>query len=470
MKKRIRLRSAMAAALLLSFSMTLPMPAKAAEFGTYQQPFAANSLWNSRPVEPTFAGDVIPTSSYYPSISTGAYSTGIFLAAANDGPVTVKGPSGKKGLLNADDETYHDVTIPRWPASAAPASGSDGHADIVDPVTGIIHSFWQLKKEGTQWVATQYAWTRLDGSGWPEPGHYYQGARATGVPAAGGLMRIHEVADRSAPYYPHALCLSLTTNGLSANPTYVFPATTADWNAATVNTGAFPEGSLLMLPPSFDTAQITDADLRKVAETLKRFGAYVVDTNVGTPFSIYAEIGSDINLHRNGWNTDNANQLQLIRANLRRVTGAKGWIDGNGNAFTPEKNLNLLSMRGNWTLQSGTVAGAYQSWEQAVVFPATTTPSQVVNYNSNNLHPVSWALPTAGVSYKLTARTTGGGKLRLTVVDKGNGNKTLVDTGFLDNGQSATFQWGGVNPLAIVYAQSGIGAGSKVGGQLLRAN
>ena len=37
-----------------------------------------------------------------------------------------------------------NLTLPRWPGNAVPATGDDGHCDVVDEVTGILHSFWQL--------------------------------------------------------------------------------------------------------------------------------------------------------------------------------------------------------------------------------------------------------------------------------------------------------------------------------------
>ncbi|KAF1043026.1 MAG: hypothetical protein GAK35_02408 [Herbaspirillum frisingense] len=444
-------------------------PAAADDWGTYLKPFSADSLWNSRPVNPTFAEDVIPTSSYFPAITANAYSTGMFLASPQDPPMTITGASGSKGLFNTDDENYHDITIPHWPSATKPAPGSDGHADIVDPTTNIIHSFWQLKQQGTQWTAAQYSWTKLDGRGWPDPGHYYQGARATGVPASGGLIRIHEAAAKP-DFYSHALAMSLTFNGLSANPTYVFPATSADTNAAKLNSGAFPEGALVMLPASFDTSTLTDPELRRIAETLKRYGAYIVDANTGTPFVIYVEIGASYNLHPNGWNNTAASELQVIRVALRRVTGASSWVDGNGKTFTPNKNLNLLSMRGSWTQQSGSTLGKYSSWDQAVVFPATSSVSEVVNYSNRGMNAVTWAKPVMGASYKVTARTTGGGKLRFTVYDQAAGKMT-VDTGYLDNGQSKTFTWSATTPALVLYARSGgTGQASNVGGELIKAD
>ena len=60
----------------------------------------------------------------------------------------------------------------------------------------------------------------------------------------------------------------------------------ADGGAEKSNSGQIPEGALLMLPAGFDTRRISTPALRKIAETLKRHGGYVVDRNEGTPFVI----------------------------------------------------------------------------------------------------------------------------------------------------------------------------------------
>jgi len=444
------------------------MSAMAQEWGTYLKPFAADSLWNSRPVNPTFGDEVIPPTTVLPKVTNKDYSTGIFLASPNDPPVTITGPAGSKGLYNADPENYQDVTLPHWPSSVQPAPGTDGHADVLDPTTGILHSFWKLKQEDGKWVANLYSWTRINGRGWADPGQYYQGARAVGIPASAGLIRIHEAAAKPQ-FYPHALGMSLAYTGLSANPTYVFPATSGDAQAAKVNSGTIPEGSLLMLPPDFDTSKITNEEVRRIAETLKRFGAYVVDSNGITPFIIYAEVNSIANPLSFGTYADATRELQLIRAGLRRVTGASSWVDGNGKTFVPNKNLNLLSMRGVWAQKSGNVLAKYSSWDQAVVFPATQSISEVVNYSNRGMNQVIWAKPQMGSQYKLTARTTGGGKLRVTIYDQLTG-KVVTDTGYLGNNESKTFTWNANSPRLTVYAQSGVGNGSHIGGELLRAD
>jgi len=435
-------------------------------WGSYENLFSARSPWNSRPVSPVFGEYVIPKSSYAPSVAEGAWSTGVFLAGENDPPVTVRGLPGTAGVWDPDAEVRREISVPRWPAGVIPASAADGHADIVDPVAGIVHSFYKLRQLEGNWVASQYAWTRLNGRGWGDPAHYFQGARAAAVPTSGGLIRKHEIDDGRS-HYPHALTMSLTYNGLSANPTYIFPATSADKDAATTNTGAIPEGALVMLPPGFNLQTITTPALRKVAETLQIYGAYVTDRNTGTPFVIYVENGSGFSLHRNGWNTAAANDLERIRQGLRQVTGVGGWIDGNGESYTPETNFNLLSMRGPWRLQSGTTSGIYETWRQAVVFPPAPVPSSVVNTSYRGMQPVSWALPVAGQPYQLTARTTGGGLLRFQLRDK-TSSVIVYDSNNLADGETARFVWPAGNVGPVVTATSGVGVESTVAGELRR--
>jgi len=438
-------------------------------WGTYWKPFAVDSPWNSRPVAPVLGDFVIPKSDYYPLVGEGKYSLEIFLAKPNDGPVHITGLPGSKGLWDPDAEMHRDmITITHWPRDATPAEGTDGHADIVDPIKGIVHSFHKLKYEAGQWVASQYAWARIDGRGWGDPAHYFQGARAAGVPSMAGVIRKHEVNDGES-IYRHALAVSLTFNALSSEPAYIFPATSADGNAAKTNFGKIPEGALLMLPDSFDAQQIRHPALRKVVETLKVYGAYVVDRNVGTPFYIYVENGSGFNLHRGGWNNAVAADLDRIRQELRQVVSTGGWIDGNDHLIVPAKNLNLLSMRGPWRIQSGNTQGTYDTWAQAVVFPETVVRTVQVNTTARNLQTVSWALPMSGTSYRLTAIASGGAKLRFQLRDKSSG-KIVVDTSELGNGETVTFTWPERPVLLIVQAISGVGQVSTVRGELTAAD
>jgi hypothetical protein len=279
-------------------------------------------------------------------------------------------------------------------------------------------------------------------------------------------MRKHEIDD-GRPLYHHALAMSLTYNALAANPPYVFPATSADRDAASTNTGRIPEGALVMLPPDFDVLRINTPALRKVVETLKIYGAYVVDRNRGTPFVIYVENGANFSLHRGGWNTVAAADLERIRQGLRQVVAVDGWVDGNGQSDLPETRLNLLSMRGPWTRKSGPTLGVFDTWQQALVFPPGASPTVMTNTSGRSMQPVLWAIPAAGQSYRLRVFATGGARLRLQLKDKTSG-ATMYDSQDLANGQVASFAWpaGRLNP--VLTAASGPTGNSSVRGELVQ--
>lgn len=262
-------------------------------WGTFDKPFAADSLWNSYPVNPVLGDYQIPPTkqpNFAPVIAGGAYSTAAFLASETDPPMSVLGNAGAMNATCPDVGGQCAVVIPHWPASVNAATGTDGHADIVDVKAGIIHSFWQLQQDGLGvWHATMYSWAPLAGSGWADPAHYSQGARASGVCTIAGIIRISEADDGEAMFH-HALAMSL--DGTAEIPGFVFPATLEDNNSQTNYKGKIPMGSLLMLPSTFDTSKITSPGLLKVIKTLQVYGARLVDTNGDTPFVIYVENGS----------------------------------------------------------------------------------------------------------------------------------------------------------------------------------
>lgn len=142
-----------------SFAAEVPGP-----WGTYLKPFSDQSPWNARPVAPVQGDFEIPRSTYFPTAAQGKYSTGVFLASESDRPMEVMPLPGKPGVWDPDAESFcPGITIARWPIDVLPASGSDGHADIVDPAAGVVHSFFKLKNINGRWCGWQYAWTRIDG-------------------------------------------------------------------------------------------------------------------------------------------------------------------------------------------------------------------------------------------------------------------------------------------------------------------
>lgn len=457
-------------ATLPALSQAAPASATTSGFGTYLHPYAVDSLWNARPVNPVFGTFEIPKSSYFPAIASGGYSTGVFLASPTDKPMTVVGrrstDSATVGVADPDNGDSRVITIPRWPAGVLPAAGTDGHADIVDPVTKMIHSFWQLKQKDGRWTAELYSWSKLSGTGWGDPAHFYQGARAVGIPASAGLIRKHEINDGRAAY-PHALAMSLTFNALAngvSSPAYIFPATSAD-NSASANTGSIPQGALMMLPPDFDSSRIVNSNLKKVVETLKTYGAYIVDRNTGTPFVIYVENDSGFSLSK-GWDNAIAHQLDLIRAGLRQVISAKAWVDGSGqpmsDAIKAQQQMNILSLRGPWTKQSGNTTATYDSTTQSLLFAATTTRTVHSNTNNTGLTRVKWAVPASGTDVRFLVAATGGAKLRLQVSAQG---AQTYDTKDLGDGQSVRFLWP-ANAALTLIATSGTNGTSSVKAEL----
>lgn len=424
---------------------------------SYLRPFNADSLWNCQPMFPSLGPPCVPKSTYFPSVSSGAYSTGVFLASENDKPVTIIGPNDTTSVADPDFGGSRFIAIPRWPANVIPATGTDGHADIVDPVTKIVHSFWKLQQIDGKWRAAMYAWGRIDGRGFADPAHYYQGARAVGALTSAGIIRKHEIDDGDT-MYRHALAMSLTFNALSDGktvPAYVYPATSSD-GSLVGNSGTVPQGARLMLPQSFDSSRLTSPKLRKIAETLKYFGAYVVDRNYGTPFVIYVENGADFALMPNGWSNAVAADLDLIRSELRQLLSAKDWANGDlklvGQGVARVQKVNLMSMRGGWYKQAGTKEVIYSSINQQLEFQEGGTQSMYANANNTGMTKVWWAQPKVGDTMKFTAGTSGGASLRLTAT--GSDGKLIFDSGHLTNGQSGTFVWPGKCSLVMV-ARSG---------------
>ena len=453
-----------------------------APFGTFTKPFKADSPWNIRPVGPVFGpGNVLPAACG-PVIGPNAeYGPPVFQAGTNDPSVVVYNQVTQSGIRDLDAAAdIPSVTIPHFPATVLPAYGGDGHADIVDAVTGIIHSFWQLKKDANGvWRARSYAWSRIDGRGWGDPSHFYQGSRAVGIPPMAGIIRSHEVNDGEDMYY-HALAMSLSKEGLAGKggkPTYIYPATHADANSATNHTGTVPEGALMMLPPDY-VMGIQNDKLKKVVETLKTYGARVVDENDCTPYFIYVETGAEFDLFANA--TQNSqqqeirNELDKIRQNLRQVVSAYSYTDGNSQPTTADQpgNFNLLSMRGPWGIYQGPgPAVQFNGQTQTLEFPSSPNVTEQSNGNGTGVSAslpgegtITWAKPVPGATYRFTVIGTGDASLRFAIFS----GKTVIGTAPLTNGQSATLVWPASGGYMAIYAKNAANKAGSVRATMIR--
>jgi hypothetical protein len=415
--------------------------------GTYKNLFAANSLWNSKPKNPGYGapGQVIYDRDwmYHPTIEAGAFSTVANLAKASDPSETVLPLVGNTGITVGDTlAQVPSIKIQNWPADLVIASGADGHCDIVDPTSKRIHSFWMLRKDGAVHRAELYNWAPLGGSGFGDPAHFIQGARASAVLPSAGLIRKHEVNDGD-DVYRHALAMSLPLQSLAAVPSYIRPTTNKDWDAYN-NTGTIPYGTRLMLRSDYQPlpSTLNNPGLMRIIKTLIIYGAFVVDRNVGTPYAIYMEIGAPLQLSVANppvaWDTAVYDELDRIADNLVPMTSCDGYIGGDGVVFTDTSpDANLISLRGVWT--GGAV---FDSWSQSVILPAVKVPTEFTNFSQLAFRNVDWAGPDFVNGYRLTVTAEGDATLKTEVAD-GNGNVIWTPTPSTDlsNGRSCTLQF-----------------------------
>lgn len=447
------------------------------DFESFHKPFRADSFWNSKPVDPVLSNVGIPNIyPWFPSVSNGAWSVPVYNADIKDPPMTVVAKDEDK-LLNSQT-----ITIPHWPANVVPASESDGHCDIVDMSTGIIHSFYYLRKNATtgKWTAGGYQFARINGSGFGNPAHYKAGGRASGVTTMAGIIRMHEVDD-GADQYNHALAMSLDGDSMIKSTTggqiFEFPATSDDSNALTSNTmvnGFASTGSLVMLPKTFDLNLIKSPRLKKIAKTLMNYGAYVVDQNTDTPFVIYVENNFTYSNNPTGISPDPVgSDLRTIQYALRRMVNNSGYVDGNGNKFVANKKLNALSMRGEWVLPTGanstTVGAGFDSYKQAFVFPATAKNVLFNNWYDNKVKAqgtCSWMCLKPGKSYRFKVYATNGAKLQFKIRNNAN-TAYIFDSGMKTDGQYVDFIMPTENKTLFMAVQNGSIGAAEVRGELI---
>lgn len=173
----------------------------------------------------------------------------------------------------ADGQQLHEVPIPD---QARPDQRDDGHMVIVDVEAYCEYDFWQMRRDGDRWTASWGNSTRLDGSGILPMG---ASARGSGFAALAGLVWPRELA---AGRIEHALVFSYDFPK-AGGP--VAPATESDGESR--HPGAIPEGARLRLNPDLDLDALgLTGYQRTIAETLQRYGMFLVDLGGGV--QIYA--------------------------------------------------------------------------------------------------------------------------------------------------------------------------------------
>jgi hypothetical protein len=248
-------------------------------------PFAVDSIWNMpRGTSATSitSGDALTQlRAGAGAVVAEVGSHPVFLATATDPLRTVSTPAGNRSW--------------RIPSSAY-LGNPGGYVHVADADS--VNMDETAGMNLSTFVAARHARVPLTG-----PGYATGGIRDYGGPAAGGLIRTHEVdaivAGASRPI-PHALAFALGNAALWAatngGDPWQWPATGANDNWATTYDGDNKMGTWVFIPSSVDiSAQGWSAAGRAVAQALQDYGGYCTDRAVG--FTLYVQANAWVDAH-----------------------------------------------------------------------------------------------------------------------------------------------------------------------------
>jgi hypothetical protein len=278
-RRRTALGAVIAAMLAVITLGATPESAQAATRDPWLHPFASSSPWNTAigsyaKFESATGARTASFLKVKPVINHTVWSTPVYRATTSDVYATLKsvrtGQSWK-------------IRIPSGAKGAAGTGGySDGHATIVQPDGKTVYDTYKLvKKSTTLWEAqvAKVASTVSSGT--------HLGVRAAGTPGMAGLIRAHEVKNKSIP---HALAIAVPDAVLKSG--FVWPAKSQDTNGATAYKGQVPMGSLLAIPGSVNLSTMgLSPEGLALGKALQNYGAYVVDRS-GMD-SLYCEVACD---------------------------------------------------------------------------------------------------------------------------------------------------------------------------------
>lgn len=247
------------------------LPFVSQNFTVVWRPFASTSPWNTPipanpEIDPNSAAFIqqfsTATSNYDPRfwVNIQKATIPVWFATAQSPLYKVTCPGTKCTWATA-------VPIP---PEARPDPSSDAHMVIIDPTRTHSYDFFNVKKDANgNWTAAVGVDYDLLGQGYRPAG---QGsARASGLPAAAGLIRLDEVRSGRIE---HALALAYREPG----PCFVWPASTNGYYQA--NPNAMPLGAHLQLDPTLDLNTLgLSAGAKVIARALQEYGAYVVARN-----------------------------------------------------------------------------------------------------------------------------------------------------------------------------------------------
>jgi hypothetical protein len=240
----------------------------------YAWPFAWNSPWNLPLATTAQYGDFDPkVRQVYPDIEN--------ISLDPDAPVRTLGGAGS-GQVHVD---------PGLSADGSWNNCSTLLLDSPDERTIVQGQPMELEPGGDpRW---KYAWgpQSLTADG-------IQGCHGgSGLSGIGGTIRQGELTAPGPLRHALKVGLPCDTSCSPANGGFRWPAVKADSGFEHYYGGDNPQvnqGALLALPPDVDLSKITQPDVRKVAEALRDYGAYVVDSTGGSPAGSFQVQGSAV--------------------------------------------------------------------------------------------------------------------------------------------------------------------------------
>ena len=282
-----------------------------------QWPFDASSPWNTplgtgaQYATPTCDTQVRAEASntLLPWINAERFGVPVFTASSTD----PEKPVHKSDRPDLPIPNGPEVGRMRIPSGAAPDPGSDRTLVVQQPSTPTVRNpsdeTW-LTYNNLTWVNVgHYVRVDLRGSGWGS------GIRAARASIMGGLIRTWEL---QAGSIKHALAMALTPQRMDRR--WVAPASNIDnWNAEYA--GPIPMGQLLALPPevSIDSLGLRSPAGRTIAQALKTYGAYVVDTGGAAVLYTEPTARTLVEPARNNDATGDSDMKRIVRA-LRCVS------------------------------------------------------------------------------------------------------------------------------------------------------
>jgi hypothetical protein len=261
------------------------------------QPFSNDSPWNTPLAVTTQLGDSkdlcskdLDDTTISTAINGREWSHPVYISRETDPLVSIY--SNTTDLKK--DKPLAIIHIPKDARPALPDFSknpdSDAHLNIIDPVKKEVHEMWRAKwVVGDKIIVWAYTKNSLTGSG-IEKG----GARAYGGSAIAGLIRSGELKDG----IHHALALAIPRAKQRLKNTPIWPATTIDDFASKDYRGNIPMGQLVALPTTTDLSKLNLSTQGKIlAETLKNFGAYNVDSSGDITLYVETNAAKEMDSH-----------------------------------------------------------------------------------------------------------------------------------------------------------------------------